>query len=271
MVGRAAPGARPKPDRARVDAVSVAGQQHGLVVLDDAHEVVRPAKLWNDTESAPDAGWLIKQLGSAAAWADACGSVPVAAFTITKLSWLHRSEPDAWARLARICLPHDWLTYRLTGAFVTDRGDASGTGYFSAREDRYREDLLAIVDQDADWSARLPLVLGPTEIAGTTTAFGRSAIVAPGTGDNMAAALGVGLGARRCSRLDRHVGNRVRGERRADDRCDGRGGGVRRRDRTLPSARVHVERDQGDRRDRAPARRRPRRTRRACTRGGTGK
>ena len=194
---------------------------------------MRPAKLWNDTESAPDAGWLIKQLGSAAAWADACGSVPVAAFTITKLSWLHRSEPDAWARLARICLPHDWLTYRLTGAFVTDRGDASGTGYFSAREDRYREDLLAIVDQDADWSARLPLVLGPTEIAGTTTAFGRSAIVAPGTGDNMAAALGVGLAPGDVVVSIGTSGTVFTVSDATDDGCDGRGGGVR---RTRPDA-----------------------------------
>ena len=82
-----------------VDAVSVAGQQHGMVVLDDAGAVVRPAKLWNDTESAPDAAWLVKQLGGPEAWVAGCGSVPVAAFTIAKLSWLHRSEPEAWARL----------------------------------------------------------------------------------------------------------------------------------------------------------------------------
>src|SRR5690242_16067493 len=124
-----------------VDAIAVAGQQHGLVVLDTNGAVVRPAKLWNDTESAPDAQWLRKQLDDEQ-WARACGSVPLAAFTIAKLSWLHRSEPDAWARLARVCLPHDWLTYKLTGAFVTDRGDASGTGYFSAAEDAYRGDLL---------------------------------------------------------------------------------------------------------------------------------
>jgi xylulokinase len=173
----------------QVDAVAVAGQQHGMVVLDAAGTVVRPAKLWNDTESAPDAGWLIKQLGSAQAWADACGTVPVAALTITKLSWLHRSEPDAWARLARVCLPHDWLTYRLTGEFVTDHGDASGTGYFDPARGAYRLDLLAIVDGDADWAPRLPRVLGPTDAAGTLDA----AMVAPGTGDNMAAALGIGL------------------------------------------------------------------------------
>ena len=73
-----------------------------------------------------------------------------------------------WARVARVCLPHDWLTWKLTGELVTDRGDASGTGYFSAARDEYRLDLLAIVDADVDWSARLPRVLGPVEAAGTT-------------------------------------------------------------------------------------------------------
>ena len=171
-----------------VAAVAVAGQQHGLVVLDADGAVVRPAKLWNDTESAPDAAWLRSQLGDAA-WADACGSVPVAAFTITKLSWLHRSEPDAWARLARVCLPHDWLTWKLTGEFVTDRGDASGTGYFSAAAGAYRHDLLAVVDRDTDWASRLPRVAAPFEVVGEAGGV----LVAPGTGDNMAAALGLAL------------------------------------------------------------------------------
>ena len=96
-----------------------------MVVLDGDREVIRPAKLWNDTETAPDGGWLLKQLpGGASDWANAVGSVPVAAFTVTKLSWLHRTEPEHWARLAHLLLPHDWMTMRLTGELVTDRGDA---------------------------------------------------------------------------------------------------------------------------------------------------
>ncbi len=114
-----------------VEAISVAGQQHGMVVTDELGTPLRPAKLWNDTETAADASWLIKKLGSTGAWAEAVGSVPVASFTITKLSWLHRTEADVWARMARVCLPHDWLTWRLTGRLATDRGDASGTGYWS--------------------------------------------------------------------------------------------------------------------------------------------
>src|SRR5262249_15575022 len=139
-----------------VAAISVAGQQHGMVALDRDREVIRPAKLWNDTESAPDAIWLIAHLdGGRKAWAEATGLVPVASFTITKLSWLHRSEPDAWARLAHVLLPHDWLTYRMTGQLVTDRGDASGTGYWSAATGAYCLDLLAIVDAQRDWSTPL--------------------------------------------------------------------------------------------------------------------
>lgn len=171
-----------------VAAIAVAGQQHGLVALDDSREVIRPAKLWNDTTAAPDAERLVEALG-AEAWARACGSVPVAAFTIAKLAWLRRREPASFERLAHVLLPHDWITLQLTGALVTDRGDASGTGYWSPSEEAWRTDLLDLVDPDVDWGDRLPRVLGPTEAAGEW----REAIVAPGTGDNMSAALGLGL------------------------------------------------------------------------------
>lgn len=177
------------PTGARVEAISVAGQQHGMVALDADGEAVHPAKLWNDTESAPDAGWLVQQLGSAEAWADAVGSVPVAAFTATKLSWLHRSHPEAWARMARVLLPHDYLTHRLTGAYTTDRGDASGTGYWSPTTGEYRWDLLAVIDGERDWTDVVPTVLGPLDVAGQWN----DVAVAVGTGDNMAAALGLGL------------------------------------------------------------------------------
>jgi len=171
-------------------AVSIGGQQHGMVVLDSERHVVRPAKLWNDTESAPDAGWLVKNVpGGASALAAATGSVPVAAFTVTKLSWLHRSEPEAWKRLAHVLLPHDWLTMKLTGDLTTDRGDASGTGYFDPSANRYVDSVLTTVDAERDWSTVLPRVLGPTEVAGEWQGL----VVGPGTGDNMAAALGMAL------------------------------------------------------------------------------
>ncbi len=172
-----------------VVAMAIAAQQHGLVALDRAGQVIRPAKLWNDTESAPDAQWLVEQLGGPEAWTEACGSMPVSSLTISKLSWLHRCEPEHFERIAQVLLPHDWLTYRMSGRFTTDRGDASGTGYWSPAEGRWRPDLLDVVDGTKDWASCLPEVLGPTDRVRER----EGAVIAPGTGDNMAAALGVAL------------------------------------------------------------------------------
>jgi xylulokinase len=180
------------PGRHDPSAIAVGAQQHGLVVLGDDGAVLRPAKLWNDTESAPDTETLLTALpGGPAAWAAACGSVLVPSFTMTKLHWLRRCEPETLARTATVLLPHDWLTFRLTGRRTTDRGDASGTGYWSPREGRYREDILRLVSDDIDWTSALPEVLAPDAVAGEWSETG--ATVAPGTGDNMAAALGLGL------------------------------------------------------------------------------
>ncbi|MEN9644006.1 MAG: xylulokinase [Actinomycetota bacterium] len=172
----------------RPAALAIAGQQHGLVVCDRQGRPLRAAKLWNDTESADDAAALLERC-SPAEWANACGGVPVPSFTITKLRWLRRTEPEVFDRIERVMLPHDWLTHRLTGSVTTDRGDASGTGWFSPADDRYRTDLLQLVDPDVDWAPRLPIVLGPTDAAGDWNGI----MVAAGTGDNMAAALGLGL------------------------------------------------------------------------------
>ena len=188
-------------DRGRdVAAVAVAGQQHGLVLVDDAGDPLRPAKLWNDTTSAPHARALVERHG-AQAWADDAGSVPVASFTVTKLAWVADNEPEVLHRTRRVMLPHDYLTWRLTGEHVTDRGDASGTGWWSPRDGRYVRSLLGLVVDDPDgWLERLPRVLRPDEPAGRVTdaaadatGLPAGALVTCGTGDNMAAALGLGL------------------------------------------------------------------------------
>ena len=198
-----------------IAAISIGGQQHGMVAVDELGNAVHPAKLWNDTESAADSSALIGQLGGPDRFVEAVGSVPVAAFTITKLAWLQRTRPDAWQRVARVMLPHDYLTARLTGALTpghplsaaglppitTDRGDASGTGYWSPAGGEYRWDLLEMIDAGRDWKQTVPTVLGPLEAAGTWTSkttgnatTSNDPIVGPGTGDNMAGALGLGLG-----------------------------------------------------------------------------
>lgn len=173
-----------------VEAMAVAAQQHGMVALDEGGAVVRPALLWNDTRSAPDADDLVAELGGAAAWAEAVGSVPLAAFTVTKLRWMARVEPANAARVARVLLPHDWLTWRLAGRperATTDRGDASGTGYWSPAEGRYRDDLLRLA---LGAVPDVPDVAGPSDVVGVTPAGVR---LAAGTGDNMGAALALGL------------------------------------------------------------------------------
>jgi xylulokinase len=176
---------------ADVAAVAVGAQQHGMVCLDERGEVVRPALLWNDTRSAAAARELIQEFGGPDFWAQAVGLVPVASFTITKLRWLATHEPAAADRTRMVCLPHDWLTWRLAGngdpaAVTTDRGDASGTGYWSAATGAYRPDLLrAAFGRDTG----VPRVLGPTQPAGQARG---GAVLGPGTGDNAAACLGVG-------------------------------------------------------------------------------
>lgn len=185
-----------------IAAVSVGAQQHGLVCLDSAGAVLRPAKLWNDTESSVEADAMVQEFG-AARWARTTGLVPVASFTVTKLAWLARHEPDVLARLHSVLVPHDYLIYRLTGRVVTDRGDASGTGYWSPFEGRWRPDLLDAVVGPVDgdgWAGRLPTVLGPSKASDWVGASvhellglrGRP-LCGAGTGDNMAAALGMAL------------------------------------------------------------------------------
>ena len=187
--------------RSDVVAVSIAGQQHGLVLLDADGAPVRPAKLWNDTTSAPQADRLVAELG-AERWAEQTGSVPVPSFTITKLAWVAEHEPAALARAARIMLPHDYLTWRLTDAHVTDRGDASGSGWYDAASGEHRAELLAAAVGADGFDAAVPDVLGPTDVAGELTSAAAAALgltagiaVGPGSGDNMGAALGLGLGA----------------------------------------------------------------------------
>ncbi len=185
-------------DTSTVSAVSIGGQQHGLVALDEQGEVVRPALLWNDTRSAPQAEHITAHFG-AESMALRTGSVPVASFTATKLAWVKHHEPALAARIAGVALPHDWLTWRLRGfgprgrsrlgpqldQLVTDRSDASGTGYFSSITNTYDAEILDFV---LGHQPVLPRVLSAAEVAGTNE---RGWIVGPGGGDNAIAALGL--------------------------------------------------------------------------------
>ncbi len=175
-----------------VAAVSVGAQQHGMVCLDAAGDVVRPALLWNDVRSAGAALALVDELGGPDAWADAVGVVPLSAITVAKLRWLADHEPENADRTAAVCLPHDWLTWRLRGeadigAITTDRSDASGTGYFDAASNTYRSDLVDLAVRGR--RPELPAVLGAAD--GTKAAEGR--LFGAGLGDNAAAAIGLAV------------------------------------------------------------------------------
>src|SRR5579875_483415 len=175
----------------RAGAVGVAAQQHGMITLDEDGQVVRPALLWNDVRSAPQAAELIAELGGPGEWARQTGSVPTAAFTVTKLRWLAEREPGSAARTSQVALPHDWLTWRLAGRtgarLVTDRGDASGTGYFSPAAGGWRPELA---EAALGHEVELPRLATPAEVVGQTST---GAALSAGTGDNMGAALGLGL------------------------------------------------------------------------------
>ncbi len=179
-----------------VGAISIAGQQHGLVVTGADARPLRPAILWNDTRSAPEARELTEALGGPAEWAERIGLVPVPSFTATRWTWLRAHEPETAAAARAVRLPHDFLTERLSGRGATDRGDASGTAWWSTRDERYAEEVLELIELDA---ALLPDVLGPAETAGEVSPSAAArlglpagAVVGPGTGDNMGAALGLG-------------------------------------------------------------------------------
>ncbi len=186
-------------DPGSVRAISVAAQCHGLVVLDEHDQVVRPAKLWNDTTTTAQLDRLLADIGAATV-IERVGTLPTAAFTISKLAWLVETEPDGFARTRRILLPHDYLTFRLTGRAVTDRSDASGTGYFDADRNAYLLSFLDRIAPGADWAGMLPHVASPDETAGTMQPSALAelgltgdVLVGIGGGDQHASALGLGL------------------------------------------------------------------------------
>jgi len=179
-----------------VAAISIGGQQHGMVALDSKGAVIRDALLWNDTRSADAAAALNKELGGAAEIAKQVGSVLVASFTATKLRWLADSETANADKVAAVALPHDWLSWQLQhakgqtldfGKLFSDRSEASGTGYFDPTTSQYRRDILALALR-TDREINLPKIISPAEFGGTTPS---GIPIAPGAGDNAAAALGI--------------------------------------------------------------------------------
>lgn len=173
-----------------IDAISIAGQQHGMVAIDARGEVVRPALLWNDTRSSTEAEEINEEFPHIH---QRVGSKLVASFTASKVRWLSKNEPENARKVAAIALPHDWLSWQLQGGkeikkIFTDRSDASGTGYFDSVSNQYCGDIFSFVLPHAA-NIHLPNVVDPNSFAGETTT---GIPIAAGAGDNAGAALGVG-------------------------------------------------------------------------------
>lgn len=183
-----------------IRCLGVSGHQHGLVVLDAAGRPIRPAKLWNDTETAPQNAELVRRLGGPGAWFERFGIIPLTGYTISKLLWLREHEPDNFQRVHRILLPHDYLNYWLTGRCVAEFGDASGTAFFDIRHRTWAPEALALIDGGTGaLAAALPELLPPDAVVGSLTpeaarelGLSTACLVSVGGGDNMMAAIGTG-------------------------------------------------------------------------------
>ena len=178
-------------------AIGVSGQQHGLVVLDEQYDVIRAAKLWNDTETAPQNAEIVARMGGATEYERRFGITPLTGYTVSKLLWLQQKEPEHFARMRHVMLPHDYLNWWLTGRICAEPGDASGTGYFDVRRRIWAREVLDAIDTRL--YAYLPQLIASDEIAGTLRlevaellGLSKECVVSSGGGDNMMGAIGTG-------------------------------------------------------------------------------
>lgn len=182
-----------------VRGIGVSGQQHGLVVLDERDQVIRPAKLWNDTSTQRECDDIVAACGGLEAYQREIGNSLPPGFTASKILWLKRHEPENYARIRTMFLPHDYLNFYLTGEKTAEFGDASGTGYFKVREREWSQLVLRAIDPDRDLLSCLPRLQHPAQPAGTLRpelarkwGIPATAVVSSGGGDNMMGAIGSG-------------------------------------------------------------------------------
>jgi xylulokinase len=180
-----------------VKAIGVSGQQHGFVPLDDKGDVIRPAKLWCDTTTAPECEEIMAKLGGQKATIRQIGNTVLPGFTAPKILWLKNHEPKNFKRLATVLLPHDYLNFWLTGEKVMEYGDASGTALLDVKKRQWSDPVLNAIDPDL--ASKLPPLIQSDKLAGrlqASTAKGLGlavgTLVSAGGGDNMMGAIGTG-------------------------------------------------------------------------------
>jgi len=186
-------------DGQHILGIGVSGQQHGLVLLDDQGQVLRPAKLWCDTETIAQNDRLLEHLGGERGSLERLGVVIAPGYTVSKLLWTHERHPEVFARIAHILLPHDYLNFWLTGRCCSEYGDASGTGYFNVRTRQWDLQLLGDIDPSGRLQAALPELIDAHQAVGTVLpgiaehlGINPHALVSSGGGDNMMGAIGTG-------------------------------------------------------------------------------
>ena len=186
-----------KIDGSRVRGIGVSGQQHGFVPLDEAGEVIRPAKLWCDTSTTAECAIITKKLGGPKAAIRKTGNLILPGFTAPKILWLKRHEPENYRKLRHVLLPHDYLNFWLTGNFFMEFGDASGTALMDVRKRAWSKDAINAIDRNL--AAWLPALSASHEAAGTLMpdlakryGFTGEVVVSAGGGDNMMGAIGTG-------------------------------------------------------------------------------
>jgi xylulokinase len=184
---------------AEVKSIGVSGQQHGMVPLDREGKVIRPAKLWCDTETIPQCDRLTKKLGGLSRVIELIGNAIAVGFTASKIVWFKENDPAQYEKLHMVLLPHDYINYWLTGVCKTEYGDASGTAYFDIRTRTWSMDVLHAIDESGKLASCVPEVIRAHEAVGTVKkelaeefGFGSDVLVAAGGGDNMMAAIGTG-------------------------------------------------------------------------------
>jgi xylulokinase len=186
-----------------VDALGIGGQMHGLVILDEHDEVIRPAILWNDGRTVKETEYLNETIGKEKL-SSYTGNIAFAGFTAPKILWIKNNEPENFKRIKKIMLPKDYLVYKLTGAFVTDYSDASGMLLLDVKNKRWSEEMLDICGVRSE---QLPTLHESYEAVGKVTDaikaelnINGEALVAAGAGDNAAAAVGTGaVGPSKCN------------------------------------------------------------------------
>lgn len=180
----------------RIAALSIGSQGHGLVMLDESGKPLCKAKLWNDTESGREARELLEKL-PAEVWSARTGSIPAPAMTVSKIAWMQRNRPELMGKIRHLMLPANFLSYRLTEKSFTERGLATGTGYFNPFENIWEPELADFAAPGLDWPNILPEIIASDAVGAAVSGLKETpqldgCLVAAGSGDNMTAALGMG-------------------------------------------------------------------------------